>query len=121
MIELRDYQCDLLEQVQKALAPQNARVMMQLPTGGGKTIVAAHLLASYLTGERKAVWITHRTELAGQTRRMLNEVAGVRAWYVSRPSQAPIPAIANGSVILMAQTAGRRAKNSDVWSKYDSE
>ena len=44
MIELRDYQRDLLEQVQQALAPKGARVMMQLPTGGGKTIIAAHLL-----------------------------------------------------------------------------
>lgn len=34
MIELRDYQRDLLEQVQQALAPKGAGVMMQLPTGG---------------------------------------------------------------------------------------
>ena len=73
MIELRDYQKDLLERVQKALEPDNARVMMQLPTGGGKTVIAAHLLSSHLTGGRKAVWLTHRRELAGQTRRMLRE------------------------------------------------
>ena len=97
MIELRDYQRDLLEQVQKALAPKNARVMMQLPTGGGKTIVAAHLLASYLTGERKAVWITHRTLISGSDSQNAEiEVAGVRAWYVILrpcvPTKPPIPA-----------------------------
>ena len=120
MIELRDYQQDLLERVQEALAPRGARVMMQLPTGGGKTIVAAHLLADYLLGGRKAVWLTHRTELARQTREMLKEATGIRAIYLERPPQEPIPSIADGVVILMAQTAGRRARKSNVWSKYDS-
>ena len=71
MIRLRDYQTKLLEQVRQSLEPDRARVMLQLPTGGGKTVIAAHLLADYLTGGRQALWITHRTELAGQTRRML--------------------------------------------------
>ena len=89
MIELRDYQRDLLEQVQKVLDPKKARIMVQLPTGGGKTVIAAHLLADYLVGGRKAVWITHRTELARQTRKMLNETTGVRAAYLERPPRHP--------------------------------
>ena len=37
MIKLRPYQRDLLQQVQTALAADaKARVMMQLPTGGGQ-------------------------------------------------------------------------------------
>ena len=95
--------------------------MMQLPTGGGKTVIAAHLLADYLVGGRKAVWLTHRTELARQTREMLKDTTGIRAIYLERPPQEPIPSIADGAVILMAQTAGRRARNFDVWSKYDSD
>ena len=47
MIELRPYQRNLLQQVQTALAADTkARVMMQLPTDGGKTIIAGALLAS---------------------------------------------------------------------------
>ena len=69
MIELRPYQRNLLQQVQTALAADTkARVMMQLPTGGGKTIIAGALLADWLTGGRKAVWLTHRRELAGADR-----------------------------------------------------
>lgn len=119
MIELRPYQRKLLRRAEAALAPERARVMMQLPTGGGKTIIAAHLLSRYLSRARKAVWLTHRTELAAQTVRMLVDAAGVDAWHVQRPSQAPMPARQRGVVIIMAQTAGRRAKNPDVWSKYD--
>ena len=47
MIELRPYQQDLLQQVQNSLAAEpKARVMMQLPTGGGKTVIAGALLES---------------------------------------------------------------------------
>jgi len=121
MISLRKYQKDLLRRVETALEPECARVMMQLPTGGGKTIIAAHLLASYLSGARKAAWLTHRTELATQTRDMLADAAGVDAWHVRRPSQAPMPSRPRGVIVVMAQTAGRRARNPDVWSEYDHD
>ena len=44
MIELRDYQHDLLRKVQNGLAAvSSARLMLQLPTGGGKTVIAGAL------------------------------------------------------------------------------
>ncbi len=119
MIELRDYQRDLLEQVQKVLDPEKARIMVQLPTGGGKTVIAAHLLAGYLTDGRKALWITHRNELATQTRSMLRNSAGVNVSpEASWARSTPAPHIPNGVVILMAQTATHRADESGVWSEY---
>ena len=122
MIELRDYQKDLLERVQKSLEPDKARVMMQLPTGGGKTVIAAHLLSSRLTGGRKAVWLTHRKELAGQTRRMLRETARIRVPPEKRwVGRSPAPHLMNGVMVLMAQTAALRAAESGVWSKYDED
>ena len=92
--------------------------MMQLPTGGGKTVIAAHLLRDYLTGRRKAVWLTHRKELASQTERMLTE-AGILATTDARwvPGERA-PSIANSVVILMAQTVGLRTKAAGVWSSY---
>ena len=122
MIDLREYQKDLLEQVQTSLAPEKARVMLQLPTGGGKTVIAAHLLKDYLTGGRRAVWLTHRKELAGQTRKMLHESArlkvynGTNSWAVDTPA----PALTDGVVILMAQTASRRAVKRGIWNRYDA-
>ena len=72
MIELRPYQRDLLQQVQTALdADIEARVMSSCPPTGGKTVIVGALLADWLTGGRKAVWLTHREELAEQTCRML--------------------------------------------------
>ena len=120
MIVLRDYQKVLLNRVQRHLESNKARVMMQLPTGGGKTVLAARLLASWLTGGRKAVWLTHRKELADQTSRVLTNTGGIRAqsdsnWDVGSPA----PVIVDGVMILMAQTVSRRLDHSGIWGGYD--
>ena len=121
MVQLRDYQRDLLQQAESALAPPRARVMLQLPTGGGKTRIAAALLAGWLRNGGKAAWLTHRKELRDQTCRVLNE-SGVPAlntldWYIDDPA----PVRSGGVVILMAQTVSRRNYYEGVWAKYNSK
>ena len=120
MLQLRPYQQDLRRRVQDALAANPyARLMLQLPTGGGKTVIAGALLADWLQDGRKAVWLTHRKELAEQTRRMLTD-AGVSA--ITNVNWTPgedAPAMAGGIVILMAQTVGRRTARREVWNRYD--
>ena len=78
MAELRNYQQQLLDQAEAALQPRDARVMLQLPTGGGKIHIAGALLRRWLQTGGKAVWLTHRTELADQTHLMLEDT-GVSA------------------------------------------
>ena len=121
MFELRPYQEDLLRQAQRGLAAEpTACLMLQLPTGGGKTVIAGALLADWLQDGRKAVWLTHRKELAEQTRGMLTD-AGVSA--IANVNWTPgenAPAMAGGAVILMAQTVGRRNDRREVWNRYDA-
>ena len=121
MTELRDYQRELLGRVETALAPDRVRVMMQLPTGGGKTIIAAHLLVGWLRNGRKAVWLTHRKELAEQTSRMLNasHISAVTNLQWNPGTDAPH--MSQGVVILMAQTVSRRTARRDVWNEYGEE
>ena len=70
MLKLRPYQQTLLQGAQDGLAAEpKGRLMLQLPTGGGKTVIAGALLADWLQDGRKAVWLTHRKELAEQTQR----------------------------------------------------
>ena len=93
--------------------------MLQLPTGGGKTVIGGALLAHWLDDNRKAVWLTHRKELAEQTRGMLTD-AGVSARTNIRwPPGTDAPAMAGGVVILMAQTVGRRTDKRQVWNRYN--
>ena len=114
-------------------AEPKARLMLQLPTGGGKTVIAGALLGDWLQNGRKAVWLTHRKELAEQTRRMLTD-AGVSA--ITNINWTPgedAPYMAGGVVILMAQTVGRRTarlslrhsgldpeSRGSVWNCYDA-
>ena len=122
MPELRDYQRALLDRVQEKLRPSSARVMMQLPTGGGKTVIAGSLLAAWLRNGRKAAWITHRKELVDQTRKVLNEDHNIPAmpapqWH----SGTAAPAQSQSVILFMAQTVGQRMKKAAVWSKYTKD
>ena len=121
MADLRDYQIDLLARVEAALgANTKARVIMQLPTGGGKTVIAGELLKRRLGRERKAVWLTHRKELAAQTFGMLRDAGVLTQDRPSWPGKAA-PARNGGAVILMAQTVGNRAKDPKVWGRYSAD
>ena len=120
MTELRDYQQDLLAQVQASLTEPSARVMLQLPTGGGKTQIAGELLSDWLQNGRKAVWLTHRRELASQTEGMLHESGVPATANIRWEPHTNAPAITNGVVILMAQTVSRRNARADVWHQYNT-
>ena len=119
MVELRDYQRILLHQVEMALHNNpKARVMMQLPTGGGKTEIAGQLLKRRLTDGRKAVWVTHRKELTEQSCERLiraNVPARIKKSWKSNDPDAP--ATPGGVAILMAQTLGRRTAKGNVWGQ----
>ena len=119
--QLRPYQQALLKQTQDALAAEpRARLMLQLPTGGGKTVIAGALLTNWLRGGRKAVWLTHRKELAEQTRGMLTDADVSAITNVNWTPGEDAPYMAGGAVILMAQTVGRRTARREVWNRYNA-
>ena len=95
--------------------------MMQLPTGGGKTIIAGALLWEWLKGGRKAVWLTHRKELATQTRDLLANASVSAKVNANWNPGDDAPARRKGVSILMAQTVSRRTTRMDVWRHYSSD
>ncbi len=121
MIELRGYQLDLLDRLCDALERGGVRIMLQLPTGGGKTHISGELLSRWLKDGRKAVWLTHRRELAGQTEGMLREGGIPATANILWDPGTSAPAIASGVVILMAQTVSRRNSRATVWGEYNSD
>ena len=50
------------------------RVVLQVPTGGGKTRLAVEVVRSALSRGRKVLWLAHRTELIEQAFRALAEL-----------------------------------------------
>ena len=119
---LRTYQQELVRKVQRVLASGDSRkrVMMQLPTGGGKTRIAAALLSDWLVNGSKAVWLTHRKELSEQTRKSLIKDGVSAKTNAVWTSDSDAPTMPNGVMILMAQTVERRTERRDVWARYDA-
>ena len=96
-----------------------ARIMLQLPTGSGKTRIAGELLSGWLKDGRKAVWLTHRKELATQTEGMLREAGVTATANMQWTPRTNAPTLLNGVVILMAQTVSRRNGRANVWDGYN--
>ena len=78
---LRDYQIEICERVREAFA-RHRSVMVQMPTGTGKTVVLAELVREYLNvnlnvnGERNVLIVAHRRELVEQIQQALLRVMG---------------------------------------------
>jgi superfamily II DNA or RNA helicase len=72
--EDRPYQAEALQELRAAFA-RHKKVCLSLPTGAGKTFVAAKWLADNLGGGR-ALWLTHREELVNQAHAELTRVFG---------------------------------------------
>ena len=72
-IKLFDYQEDMVKRVQEAFKHHDA-VMVQMPTGTGKTMVLANIVFSFLEKGNHPIWIVaHRRELVEQIKETLNK------------------------------------------------
>ena len=75
---LRSYQERAISQLRQAYAKGSRAPLLVLPTGGGKTRVASHIVRSHLdkVPDGACLWVAHRRELVDQATRSL---AGVGA------------------------------------------
>jgi len=64
--KLRDYQVKASEEIYGAYARGRKAVLLALPTGGGKTSVAAHVIFEEVAQGRSVMFLAHRKELIDQ-------------------------------------------------------
>ena len=80
-VQLYDYQHEMLERIVDALK-EHRSVMMQMPTGTGKTHVLAAVVKDFIDKTEGTVWIVaHRRELVSQIERTLERrefLGGIR-------------------------------------------
>lgn len=62
MTDLRDYQAQAIEQLEKA-----TKALYVLPTGGGKTVIAIDVMMRSVQRGERALMLTHRREILRQT------------------------------------------------------
>lgn len=85
--EVRPYQDDLIHRVRVALRTSR-RVLLQLPTGGGKTVVAGKMVENAAAKGHACLFTVHRRELIDQTVATFDDV-GIRHGVIAagRPYQ----------------------------------
>lgn len=81
MITLREYQIRMVSDTRDAFR-SSRRVLLQSPTGSGKTRVMAHILRRAQEKAQRALVLTHRHEILAQIDRALTE-AGVTSAMTS--------------------------------------
>ena len=112
MYMLRDYQIEICERVREAFKKHRS-VMVQMPTGTGKTVVLASLVMKELKNERikggcaKVLIVAHRRELIEQIKDTIKRMV------------APPPP-SGGIVVESIQTISRRIGNPPFggWGGY---
>lgn len=112
MISLRPYQQDLVNDVRKAFL-KHKRVIMQSPTGSGKTITFSYITQNAYTKGKSIMICSDRTEILSQNGGAL-EKFNVNPEYIFPRTKTP----PKGRVsVCMLQTIQRRL-NKPEWQEY---
>jgi len=69
-VKLRPYQEDLIDKTREALR-RNRRVLMQAPTGAGKTAITVYMMSRAAEAGKTSVMAVHQNELLTQTSKAL--------------------------------------------------
>lgn len=92
-IQLRDYQQDVVTRTGKALR-RVRRVLVVLPPGGGKTVIAAFIAQAFASRDQQTFFNCHRSELLKQTSGTFNDcglphsfIAAGRPMYINAKVQ----------------------------------
>ena len=71
MIKLRPYQSKLIDDVRMKMRQGHKNVLIQLPTGGGKTAIASEMISTAVSKGLEQWFVCNRQELIDQTARSL--------------------------------------------------
>ena len=67
MIQLYDYQQDIINKVREHMQNGKRRILVQSPTGSGKTVIFSHIVSEMNRNNKRALIITDRIELLFET------------------------------------------------------
>lgn len=83
MLNLRPYQSDLVDRARAAMRQGARRVLIQAPTGAGKTALTAHMLANAVERGKRAWFLVHRVELLRQSVTAFVESADIHTGIIA--------------------------------------
>lgn len=65
-MELRQYQIDVVEACRIAIRSGAKRLLLEAPTGSGKTVIASHIIENAADKGKRILFLAHRRELVHQ-------------------------------------------------------
>ena len=105
-IALRDYQQSLIRLVYEKWDKGLLKILMQLPTGGGKTIILAAIARNFFQRQEPILVIAHTEELISQLRDALESACGVLVGVIKAGVKANLERLIQ---VASAQTLRNRA------------
>lgn len=60
------YQDNIINQARESFSKGHKRIILQLPTGGGKSVIAGHITHKTVNNNKRVLVVTHREEIAKQ-------------------------------------------------------
>jgi superfamily II DNA or RNA helicase len=113
-IQLRKYQDNTVQKIRKAFSEKNKHLIVQLPTGGGKTVIFSYITQNAIPKGNKVLILTDRTELLTQAGGTLNQF-DINPYYIK--AGAKIIDYRKNCFIAMSQTLRNRI-NKKEWSDW---
>lgn len=104
LVRLRDYQVDVLERARGRMRQGCRRVLIQAPTGSGKSVIAAEAIRACVERGKRAVFFAHRRRLVSQMCERLEQAGvsyGILMNGVSRTS-APVQVVSRDTAVSRA-------------------
>ena len=72
--QLRPYQAEIIAEFERRVAAGQRRLIIVMPTGSGKTVVAAEIARKVAAEKQRALFLAHRREIISQTSQKLFDV-----------------------------------------------
>lgn len=107
-IKLRDYQLETIEKIEFTLAGETVqRILVVLPTGSGKTIIAAELIRRAVDRNERVVFLAHRRELVHQCSDKLDRFGIDHGIIMAGEKPSFIPDVQVGSIQTLSARLSR--------------
>jgi DNA repair protein RadD len=106
-ITLRDYQLETIGKVESCLAGEVQRILVVLPTGSGKTIIAAEIIRRAVNWNEQVIFLAHRRELVHQCSDKLNKFGIDHGVIMAGVKPSFIPDVQVGSIQTLSARMSR--------------
>ncbi|WP_158224902.1 DEAD/DEAH box helicase [Brunnivagina elsteri] len=111
-LTLRGYQSEVISHVYEKFDAGKISILLYAPTGAGKTIIAAKIIADWVNQGKRVLFLVHRGKLVHQTRDKLSKFFGIEPSIIWRDFYEPD--YSNPVQIAMLQTLQNRELPPDI-------